>query len=142
MSLQSLSISAPDLRAALIDSLGQELGEYKRPVLPNTPAIWVGRHLPAGYKVVMSASTEPLINALEVVVDKYPEPELKFRNFGAPALSSRWNVFLVFHDDRQDPQPALAAICRDFRIDARVDHLPATDLNPEQYKFLIDYQQR
>jgi hypothetical protein len=121
---------------------GDPLGEYKRPGLPNVPAIIVGRSLPKNYSVVVAPPDLDPIPALEVIVDNFPDFSLPGGNFNAIALGKNWRIYLVFHDDRQFPEAAIRAIAQNFRIVSDIQSLAANDRRPYQYQLLITFKDR
>lgn len=133
---------ATEVRAAVVAALGTQLGQYQRPNLPNIPAIWIGRNIPANCKVIVSPGKSPPVPALEVIIDMFPEYAVIPGNFKSKALSEMWRIWLIFHDDRQFPREAIRAIVTNFQIVESPAHLPAAGLNPNQYQILVTYNNR
>jgi hypothetical protein len=133
---------ASEVVAAVQSALVGHLGEYERPDLPNRSAIYLGRKMPANWKVAVAADKDPPIPALEVIVDAFPEYALLPSNFRTKGLSEMWRIWLIFHDDRQFPRDAIRAIVTKFQIVDLLPPLQATDLNPHQYQILIAYNNR
>jgi hypothetical protein len=134
---------ANEIKAEVMEALGAELGEYRRPGLPNIPAIWIGRKIPPDYKVVVSPDDDDVpVSALECIVDTFPDFRLLPSNFRSRAIGEDWRIWLIFHDDRQFPRSAVQAISQRFEIVEILPHLPATNQNPTQYQILISYKNR
>jgi hypothetical protein len=133
---------ATEIKAAVQLALGTQLGQYRRPNLPNIPAIWLGRNIPANCKVITAPPKDPPVPALEVIVDLFPEYAVIPSNFKSKALSEMWRIWLIFHDDRQFPREAIRSIITNFQIVDSPAHLPAADPNPNQYQILITYNNR
>jgi hypothetical protein len=129
------------LRDQLLQALTPHLGNYERPSpLPPVPAIWVlDRPVPKGYKIIQAKIDEPPINALEVIIHANPGIELRRpRNFGATSRAlETWQIWLVFHESRQNAAPACKAIADNFITLSGFDFLPRSDLNPDQYSVKI-----
>jgi hypothetical protein len=133
--------SVKELKELLVASLGNELGDYSRPDQLNTKAIWVAdRPVPSHYKVVVAGFSEPLVNALEVVVRFAPTVERTPHNLSQTAVQQLHDLYLIFHDTRQPSMPAHIALIRDFDI-REANHLPATDISPEQYRYQVRLNQ-
>jgi hypothetical protein len=138
MTTQSPITNAAELRSELIQVLGSELGTYQRPGLADTLAIHVlDRPVPAGYKVKLADSEVPPINGLEVLIQFAPEYQRKNRNYGSALIGEGWRVFLVFHEQRQNPQQAIRSIIANFATAGEFSDLQADKLIPTQYSVVI-----
>jgi len=133
--------NANEIRQALVSVLGDQLGSYSRPNLPDAPACWVGRSLPRGYKVIVASPVEPTVPAIELVIQRFPDYQIQARNSANRGIAEKWQFFLVFHDYRQDPRLAINSVMRSFNV-VDFSHLPGTDLAPEQYQIQIEYYNR
>lgn len=117
-----------------------EIGTYTR-LSPLTPvaAIFVGdRALPAGSKMQVSdLKAENPVPALEVIINSRPNYVSQGRNFGTRLIDESWQIWLIFHDRRQDPRQAINSILANFKTAGDFKYIPASDLMPEQYTISI-----
>ena len=128
------------LRQALLQIAGSDLGTYRRPGAPPSPAIWVlDQPLPKGTEVIVSPPDEPPVPALEIVIHSPPEiREIVARNFGSTRkVDHGWRVWILCHESRQDPVAAIKRIGNTLdSVDPPVLS-PRTDLNPDFYTLKI-----
>ncbi len=126
------------LREMVCDAVGDDLGEYQRPELPNIPAVWVrDRPLPQRWKVVVADQLSPVIPAFEAVILPQPAPLIQSRNVGHLFAEHRWQLQVTQHDSRQ---PMDEMINRVFCISPRVRspvYIAPTDLYLGQITFDI-----
>lgn len=141
--------TAKILREELIGVLGiysqtplvaGEIGTYIQPT-PLTPvaAIFVGdRGLPAGSSIrVSDLQTAEPVPALEVIINSRPDYISIGRNFGTRIVDETWQIWLIFHDRRQNPRQAVNSILANFATAADFKYIPASNLMPEQYTISI-----
>ena len=134
---------ANEIKEFAQEVLADQLGQYKRPGLPDTPAIYVGRIIPAGYKVIVSPDDElNPVPAIECIISKFPDYKILPSNFRGTAIEETWKLFLIFHDDRQFPRTAIQLICANFQLIGEIAHLNASVNVPEQYQFSIRFKSR
>ena len=129
-----------ELRDCLIEVVGDDLGQYKRPELPNVPAFWVwDRPVPGDYAVITAPLTEPQIPAFEGVLDPNPVVRKRSRNTRSLNIDWVWKFTLVSHDRRQFFEPVIARmLCHFQQLDEPV-YLEGTDLYNPQYQFSIPF---
>jgi hypothetical protein len=132
------------IKDELVALAGADLGQYSRgTVLPKIPAIYNGRKAPAGYEMVRSPLVLPAgqnnpLPALEIIFDRYSVPSSKIRNIGAAPIVDQWQLFLIFHDERQRSDLVLEKIINRYKVPLNdIEHVPFTDKNPEQYRLPI-----
>lgn len=137
--MKQLRIDSPaTLKQEIQLALQPFIGSYQRPDLPDAPALWVlASPVPRGYKVLTALETETVAPALEVLVGYAPEYVTRGRNLQHTAIDEGYRVWLVFHDLRQDPRPAIRSIARNFQYAGEIDRLPETDDYRLQYTLLI-----
>lgn len=135
--------SARNLKEELAKVLVGEIGSYQRPspLLPML-AIFVGdRSVPAGSKMIVTPiEANPVVRlpSLEVIINSRPQYISKGRNFGSRLVDESWQIWLIFHDSRQNPKQAIFSIMANFNTAGDVTYLPQADkISPEQYTLSI-----
>jgi hypothetical protein len=129
-----------ELRDCLVAVIGDDLGQYARPMLPNIPAFWVwDRPLPADFKVVTAPLNQPSIPALEGVLDPNPTVKKRSRNTRSLTVDWVWTFRLIAHDRRQSFSPVIDRMLCHFRqIDDPI-YIEGSDLYNPQFQFSIPF---
>jgi hypothetical protein len=127
-------LTLKQLRDRCLDLADTDLGEYVRPGLVNTPAIWVwDRPLPQDWKVNTSNLDEALISAVECVIDPNPNPDIRSRTFKHKFDWQAYTVRLIQHDRRQPLNTIKNRFIGGFQTLGQVSYLEGTDLYNAQY---------
>jgi hypothetical protein len=127
------------LSAVLMDdgTTQNELGTYSRPPpLVNIPAIRVNDR-PMDGKMLVRAYDKPLIPSLEVVIQNHPDFNQVGRNWAHRNFEELYQLYLIFHDPRQDTRTARRAIIRNYRSAGEFVKIGAGDSYREQYTITI-----
>jgi len=129
-----------ELKDCLVEVIGDDLGQYKRPGLPDIPAFWVwDRPLPADYAVITALPTEPMIPAIEGILDPNSVPRKRTRNTRHLTLDRVWSLTLVGHDRRQLFDSVVdRMLCHFSQLDEPT-YLAGSDLYNPQYQFFIPF---
>jgi hypothetical protein len=138
--------NSAELKAQLLEILSKipdgnvfrnELGNYRRPPpLPDIPAIWVSDR-PINGKVLVHGYDQPLIHALEVVIQDHPDLDEVGRNWAHRNFRELFNITLIYHDRRQDIRPAQYMILKHFRSAGEWVKIGAADRHREQYRIQV-----
>lgn len=131
--------SVRELKEQLAIVLVGEIGTYNRPPpLSPIPAIFVGdRPVPKGSKIKVADMKGDPVPAMEVIISSRPQYESIGRNVGTRLFNESWQIWLIFHDARQNPRMAIANIMANFKTAGDITYIPSSDLVPEQYTVRI-----
>lgn len=137
MSFESLSIA--DIRARIVAATAGSLGFYEIPNQPDQPAIRViDRQNWPGAKIKKAQLNQPMIPALEVVINPVASYSDLDSNFNQAQIAESYNVYLIWHDQRQPTRQTAITLMATFKgYSPELTSLEATEIHPQQHVLKI-----
>lgn len=137
MSYNPLSIA--DIRARIIAATAGSLGVYQIPGQPDQPAIRViDRQSWPGAKIKKAGLNQPVIPALEVVINPVASYSDLDSNYNQSQVAESYTVYLIWHDQRQPQRQTALTLMATFKgYSPELSSLEATEIHPQQHVLRI-----
>lgn len=129
------ALSLLEIRQRLETCLAGSIGQYT----DGSPAIWVlDRPLPDTQKVKVAGKHQPVVPALEVVINPHHGVSSIASNFGFGHFAEVITIYLIWHDQRQSSRlPALSVVAAFTGYTPELTSLEASELHLRQHVLKI-----